>query len=123
MSVLQGEIYWVDIPYSEIRGHEQAGRRPFIIVSRDSVNKAVKTVIGVPMSTTIANQPAFRIAIPASEITKDVLYQGHIAPHSVAKTDQARILDQSRLEQKMGRLSHKATLAVTLGLAWVLNIQ
>jgi len=122
MDVLQGEIYWVTIRPEETKGSEQFGRRPFLIVSRNAVNKAVKTVVAVPLSTTIDNQPAHRIAIPVPEITKDPSCNSQLAP-SVAKTDQVRVIDKSRLEQKIGKLSQTATVAVGHGLAWVFDIR
>jgi mRNA-degrading endonuclease toxin of MazEF toxin-antitoxin module len=41
----------------------------------------------------------------------------------VAKTDQVRVIDKTRLEQKIGRLSQTAILAVTHGLAFVFDIR
>jgi|ERR1700689_4669390 mRNA interferase MazF len=123
MEVCQGDIYWVEIAQEETRGSEQWGRRPVIVVSRTAVNKTVKTVIIVPMSTTVANQPPYRIVIPVAEITRDVLYKGQLAPQSVAKTDQVRVIDKSRLGERIGRLSQTATLSVSLGLNYVFDIR
>jgi len=121
--VHQGEIFWVTIRQSEIRGSEQFGRRPFIVVSRDAVNKAVKTVVAVPMSTSnVLNQPPYRIAIPPTEIARDVSCTSELVL-SVAKADQVRVLGKERLEQRIGRLSQTATISVTLGVAFVLNIR
>lgn len=120
----QGEIYWVTIPEAHIIGSEQHGRRPCIVVSRDAVNKTVKTVVVVPMSSnvqSIQNQPPHRIVIPPTEITRDVHCASQLVI-SVAKTDQVRVIDKERLEQRIGRLSQTATIAVTHGLAFVFNI-
>lgn len=122
MDVSQGEIYWVEIRPDEIKGSEQFGRRPFIVVSRLAVNKILKTVVAVPMSTNTGNQPPFRIVIPPTEITRDVgsTTQLYI---SVAKADQVRVIDESRLQERIGKLSQTATLAVMLGLAYVFDIR
>lgn len=122
MEVQQGEIYWVTIRHEETKGSEQFGRRPFLVVSRNAINRAGKTVVAVPLSTTIDNQPAHRIVIPVSEIAKDSSCKSEL-DLSVAKTDQARVIDKSRLEQKTGRLSQTATLAVSHGLAFVFDIR
>lgn len=122
MDVHQGEIYWVTIRQEETKGSEQHGRRPFIVVSTHAVNKTVKTVVVVPMSTTVDNQPPYRIVIPVSQITKDISCKSQLEK-SVAKTDQVRVIDKSRLEERIGRLSQTATLAVTLGLAFVFDIR
>jgi mRNA interferase MazF len=120
--VQQGEIYWVNIPADQTEGSEQFGNRPFIVMSRIAVNKSVKTVVVVPLSTAIDNQPAHRIAIPVSEIQKDPSC-GSTLKNSVAKTDQVRVIDKSRLGQKIGRLSQTATIAVGHGLAFVFDIR
>jgi mRNA interferase MazF len=122
MEVSQGEIYWVEIREDEIKGSEQSGRRPFIVVSRLAVNRAVKTVVAVPMSTSTGKQHPFRIVIPPTEIAKDVgcTAQLHV---SVAKADQVRVIDGSRLQERIGKLSQTATLAVVLGLAYVFDIR
>lgn len=120
--VQQGEIYWVNIPEEQTEGSEQFGRRPCIVMSRTAVNKTVKTVVVVPLSTSIENQPAYRVMIPISEITKDPS-SGSQLKLCVAKTDQVRVIDKSRLEQKLGRLSQTATIAVGHGLAFVFDIR
>jgi len=86
MDAHQGDIYWVDIPSDQTQGSEQSGRRPFIVVSRDAVNKTLRTVVVVPMSTNVDQQPPYRILIPVAEITKDVLCTSQLTL-SVAKTD------------------------------------
>lgn len=123
MEIRQGDIFWVDIPQNETKGSEQYGRRPFLVVSRDAVNKTLKTVVAVPLSTTIEHQPPYRIVIPVQEITKDVLCTSQLFK-SAAKTDQVRVMDKSRFQQcnKIGRLSRTAMLNVALlGLGYVLE--
>lgn len=130
MDVLQGEIFWVDIPPDHTEGSEQHGNRPCIVMSRTSVNKRLNTVIVVPMSTfggtvtaaSLAPQPPFRIVIPVAEITKDVMCNSTLSL-SVAKTDQARVIDKSRLGQRIGKLSQTATISVGVGLANVFDIR
>jgi len=122
MEVKRGEIYWVTIAPSETRGSEQYGRRPFLVVSREAVNRAGKTVVVVPFSTNIANQPAFRVVVPVEEIAKDASCNSALAT-SVAKTDQVRVVDKSRLEQRIGTLSQTAIIAVAAGLGFVFDIR
>lgn len=130
MDPQQGDIYWVDIPSTQTQGSEQFGRRPFVVMSRNAVNKRLKTVLAVPLTTfgdqvtiaSLSNQPPFRILIPVSQITKDPSCNSQISM-SVAKTDQARALDKTRLEQKIGRLSQTAVIAVGHGLAFVFDIR
>jgi len=122
LDIKQGEIYWVNIPASHTLGSEQYNRRPYIIVSRTLINKSGNTVVGVPMTTTEGKDPSYRIMIPAREIVRDVSYSSEIK-NSVAKTDQVRVLDKSRLEQKIGTLSNTAIVAVGLGLAFLFDLR
>jgi mRNA interferase MazF len=122
MDISQGDIYWVTIHSDETKGSEQYGRRPFIVVSRLAVNRAVKTVVVVPLTTATDNEPPYRIVIPVSEITKDASCNSKLEL-SVAKTDQIRVIDKSRLEGKIGRLSQTAAVSVTLGIAYILDLR
>jgi mRNA interferase MazF len=123
MSEIQrGDIFWVTIAPEETKGSEQYGRRPFLVVSRNAVNRALKTVVAVPLSTTTDNQPAHRILIPINEITRDPSCTSQLQ-HSVAKTDQVRVIDKSRMEQRIGKLSQTAIIAVGHGLAYVFDIR
>jgi len=122
----QGDIYWVDIPVEHTVGSEQYKRRPYVIVSRTLLNRSSRTVIAVPLSTvdatTAAKHPPHRILIPAQEINKDIGFGGTVHD-SVAKTDQVRVLDKQRLQNKMGTLSATAVAAVGLGLAFLLDLR
>jgi mRNA interferase MazF len=122
MDVQQGDIFWVDIPEDQTEGSEQFGRRPFLIVSRTAVNRALKTVVAVPLSSAVDNQPAHRIVIPPTQISKDPSCRSNLTL-SVAKTDQVRVIDKSRLQQRIGRLSQTAVIAVSHGLAFVFDIR
>jgi mRNA-degrading endonuclease toxin of MazEF toxin-antitoxin module len=123
VDVRQGEIYWVTVREDETKGSEQHGRRPFIIVSRDAVNRALRTVVAVPMSSSNVQQQApYRIVIPPTGITKDISCTSQMVI-SVAKTDQVRVIGKERLEQRIGRLSQTATISVTLGLAFLFAIR
>lgn len=127
----QGDIFWVDIPAQHTEGSEQFGRRPFIVMSRGVVNHRLKTVVVVPMTTfqgqasnpsVLAQQPFFRIVIPLAEIVRDASCNSTLTV-SIAKTDQVRVTDRSRLGQRIGHLSQTAVIAVGLGLAYVFDIR
>jgi mRNA-degrading endonuclease toxin of MazEF toxin-antitoxin module len=130
MDPKQGEIYWVNIPAEHTEGSEQFGRRPFVVMSRDGLNRVTKTIVVVPLTTfdgsltpdKLANQPPFRIAIPLAEITRDVSYTG-VLSLCVAKTDQVRVISKTRLQAKVGRLSQTAVIAVGSGLGFVFAIR
>jgi mRNA-degrading endonuclease toxin of MazEF toxin-antitoxin module len=124
--IKQGDVYWVDIPPNQTVGSEQYDRRPYVIVSRTAINKVCRTVVGVPLTTSVGPtkpiQHPLRVLIPVREIVKDVGYSGEIKI-SLAKTDQVRVLDKSRLGPRMGALSATATATVGGGLAYLFDIR
>ena len=105
-------------------GSEQYARRPYILMSRTSINRSGKTVVGVPLSTSESAKahtgPPYRIVIPSFQITRDIAFNGEIKD-GVAKTDHVRVLDKSRLEKRMGKLTNTAIAAVGLGLMYLFD--
>jgi len=116
-----GEIYWAN-PTDTV-GSEQSFDRPYVIMSRLSLNSG-QTVVVVPLSTRMEKakkQPAFCIRLPASEIIPVV---GAIpSVDSVALCHQVRVFDRTRLRKKYGKLTLSAVLSVQLGLSYLFNIQ
>ena len=47
--ILRGEIRWADL--NPVRGHEQVGRRPVLILSQDIFNERSGTVIAVALTS------------------------------------------------------------------------
>ena len=47
--LLRGEVRWAD--FKPVRGHEQAGRRPVLILSHDVFNDRSGTVIAVALTS------------------------------------------------------------------------
>lgn len=103
-------------------GSEQSGLRPFIIVSRDGVNRGRNTAVGVPMSTKTHKANSYRIALPLAELIPDVVttYQFR---DSVALCDHVRVLDLLLIRRKIGRLSNTAIIAVGNGLANLFDLR
>lgn len=131
MDVECGGIYLYDPPkQSESEqsailvqsGSEQTGMRPFIIVSRDSVNKNKKTAVGVPLSTRTQKANSYRILLPAGELIRDIrtAYQFQ---DSVALCDHVRVLDLTQVKHRIGTISANALAAVGLGLGYVFDLR
>ena len=118
-----GEIFWVFAKDLDIQGSEQQKSRPYVIVSRDAINKLGFNVVGVPLSSKVHKASAYRILIPIAHIIKDVSCSRPMSD-SVALTDHIRVLDPSRFEQpKMGKMSDTAMGGIELGLAFLFDIR
>ena len=89
--ILRGEIRWADL--SPVRGKEQAGRRPVLIVSHDVFNERSGTVIAVA----ITSQPQ-RAAFP---LTLE-LESKELPERSWVKVSQIRTLSVERIGKKLG---------------------
>jgi mRNA interferase MazF len=92
-----------------IAGHEQAGTRPVVVISRDAFNAAGwRLCICVPLSSRDRGSPLHvRIDPP----------EGGVRTASFALVDQVRSLDRSRLELRWGAIdpaTHRQIAALLL---------
>jgi mRNA interferase MazF len=87
----RGEIWWVNLDPTQ--GSETRKTRPAIVVTANALNRARRTVVGVPLST--GPQPRPPIIVPAPPA----------GPNSVAVCDQVRAVDKRRLTRNEGKLS------------------
>ena len=92
--ILRGDVYWADL--NPVKGQEQAGRRPVLVVSHEVFNERSGTVIAMA----ITSQPQ-RAGFPLNlEITEPGLPK-----RSWLKISQVRTLSVIRLGERMTRLS------------------
>ena len=91
--VLRGDIIWADL--NPVQGHEQAGRRPVVVISHDVFNERSGTVIAMALTS----QPQ-RAGFPLTlELEGDDLPK-----RSWVKISQIRTLSRQRLGKRIGRL-------------------
>ena len=86
----QGSIYWFDPEPS--RGAELPKIRPCVIISPDEMNANIKTVIIVPLTSTIRTWD-FRLKTMVA------------GQDSSLACDQMRTIDKARLKAQIGSLS------------------
>ena len=108
--ILRGEIYWADL--NPARGHEQAGRRPVVVISHNVFNERSGTVIALA----ITSQPQ-RAGFP---LTLEL--EGSDLPmRSWVKISQVRTLSTLRLGDKIGRVSAEEIEQLIEGLNEVIS--
>lgn len=89
-----GDVWWADLPTSD--GHEQAGRRPVMIVQDDGYARSLPTTIIIPItSSPAALRLPGTVAMPAT-VTNGLAYD------SVLLVFQIRVLDRRRLRKSIG---------------------
>jgi mRNA interferase MazF len=102
--VLRGEIRWADL--NPVRGHEQAGQRPVLVLSHDVFNERSGTVIAVALTS---QEP--RAGYPLTlELT------GKLHKRSWVKISQIRTLSTERIGRRVGRASDEELARVLDGL-------
>jgi mRNA interferase MazF len=98
----RGEVWLVDL--SPIRGHEQGGTRPALVVSVDAFNEGpADLVVVLPMTTSDRRIP-FHVRLEPPE--------GGVRQTSFIKCEDVRSVSKSRLTEGWGRVSHETMEAV-----------
>ncbi len=103
--ILRGEIRWADL--NPVRGHEQAGLRPVMILSHDIFNERSGTVIAVA----ITSQPQ-KAGFPLTLELK----VGFLPKKSWIKISQIRTLSVERIGKVIGKASLEDLTQVIEGL-------
>src|SRR5438093_336226 len=92
--ILRGDVVWADL--NPVRGREQAGHRPVVVISEDVFNARSGTVIALA----ITSQPQ-RAGFPLTlELAKVKLPK-----RSWAKISQIRTLSVERVGRKIGQVT------------------
>lgn len=103
--ILRGDIVWAYL--NPVRGREQAGHRPVLVISQDVFNELSGTVIAVA----ITSQPQ-RAGFPLIF----ELSPPHLPKKSWVKISQIRTLSIERIGQKIGRVSAEELGLIVEGL-------
>ena len=92
--ILRGEIRWADL--NPVRGHEQAGLRPVLILSHDIFNERSGTVIAVAI-TSQPQKAGFPLVLE--------LKSTNLPKKSWLKISQIRTLSIERIGKVIGKAS------------------
>jgi mRNA interferase MazF len=108
--ILRGEIRWADL--NPVRGREQAGRRPVLVLSHDVFNDRSGTVIAVALTS---QEP--RAGFPLTLESKAV----GLMKRSWIKISQIRTLSVDRISQRMAKASDEELARIVDGLNEILG--
>ena len=103
--ILRGEIRWADL--NPVRGHEQGGKRPVVILSQDVFNERSGTVIAMA----VTSQPQ-RTGFP---LTLD-LPSSRLPKRSWVKISQVRTLSVERIVEVVDTLAPEEMSQLVEGL-------
>jgi mRNA interferase MazF len=113
--IQRGQIYFVDL--NPVKGREQRGRRPVLVVSADAINRqplVVTVVVGTSEERVKRDYPTnVRVTAAESGLPKETVFLCF----------QIRSLDPSRLaSQPVGALPHERMNEVEQALKLVLDL-
>lgn len=103
--ILRGDIRWADL--NPVRGHEQAGLRPVLILSHDIFNERSGTVIAVVL-TSQPQKAGFPLTLE--------LKTANLPKRSWVKISQIRTLSVDRIGKIIGKASPEEIEQVVEGL-------
>jgi mRNA interferase MazF len=103
--ILRGDIIWADL--NPVRGHEQAGSRPVVILSHDVFNERSGTVIAMAI-TSQPQSAGFPLTLELDD--------PKLPKKSWAKISQVRTLSAERLGRRISRLSPEVLDLLVQGL-------
>lgn len=108
--ILRGDVRWADL--NHVRGREQAGQRPVLILSHDVFNERSATVIAVAVTS---QEP--RAGFPLTLESK----AAGLKKRSWIKISQIRTLSVDRIGTRLARASEEELARVLDGLNEILG--
>ncbi len=112
MPAARGDVWLVDL--DPVRGREQAGRRPALVVSANQFNLGpIGLVVVVPMTTRRRNVPLHVEVVPP---------EGGVRETSFVKCEDVRSISVQRLVERWGNVGARTLALVEDGLRIVLEL-
>ena len=108
--ILRGDIRWADL--NPVRGREQAGRRPVVILSHDVFNERSGTVIAVALTS---QEPRAQYPLTLELTT------AKLPKRSWVKISQIRTLSVERIGRRLDRASPEGIAAILEGLGEIIE--
>ncbi|MBC8374585.1 MAG: type II toxin-antitoxin system PemK/MazF family toxin [FCB group bacterium] len=108
--ILRGEVRWANL--QPTIGHEQAGKRPVLILSENVFNQRSGTVIGVAL-TSQAPAAGFPLTLE--------LESSELPKQSWVKLSQIRTLSTKRIGKKLGTVHPEEIVSLIEGLNEILG--
>ena len=108
--ILRGEVRWADL--NPVRGHEQSGHRPVLVLSHDIFNARSGTVIAVAL-TSQPQKAGFPLTLQ--------LKLPELRKPTWAKISQIRTLSVERIGKRLARIPPTDVTTVIKGLIEILG--
>ena len=113
MVIQQGDVFWARLASAE--GSEPSGRRPVVVVQRNSINRSkFNTVVIVPLTSQTRH----------SHLPGNVRLQkgeANIPRASIARCAHLTTVDKVRLTEKIGTLSKERIDEILVAVCWAVG--
>ena len=107
----QGEIWYADL--EPVKGSEQSGKRPIVIISGSAMNTALPIIIACPLTSVIKNIKGC-VVIQKNRIN-------NLKKDSEVLPFQIRTISKNRLSKKIGEISKNEIELIKEGIHLYLN--
>jgi len=111
--IRRGEVYLADL--NPVRGHEQGGTRPVLVIQNDIGNEYSSTTIVAAITSRTKSHMPIHVKVAAGE--------SRLAKDSIVLLEQIRTLDKERLMRKLGGLAQEKMQEVDLALHKSLDLE
>lgn len=100
----RGDLVWLD--FTPQAGHEQAGRRPALIISPESYNRKTGLALACPITNQAKGYP-FEVPLPAGLSVTGVVLSDHIRSIDwrARRAERAGKVDEDTLGEVAGKLN------------------
>lgn len=106
----QGDIYLANL--NPVKGHEQAGFRPVLVMQNNILNTNLNTIIVAPITSNLKAKGKMTTYFLSQKISK-------LSKDSVVLLFQLRTLDKSRLKKKISNMGEALFLEIKKQLSFV----
>lgn len=109
---MRGEVWTVDL--EPVRGHEQGGRRPSLVISTDGFNRGRSGLVVVVPITSVEKGARLHVAVEPPE--------GGLRRPSFLKPEDVRSISIDRLGRRLGSVSALTLRALEVRLRMLLEL-
>ncbi len=105
----RGDVHWVELDPGV--GAEMKKTRPCVILTNDIVNQRRRTVVMIPLTSTSPKKFPLYVELPS------------VGGGSQAVIDQMRVVDKSRIGQKIGKATQAEMEMIAEAVKAILDIE
>ena len=110
MKAKQADIFLADL--NPVKGHEQSGYRPVLVLQNDVLNKNLNTIVIAPITSSMKANGKLTTYFLNKDISK-------LNRDSIVLLFQIRTIDKERLEKKISELKNEDFLKIKKQLRYI----